>query len=115
MWPPQLREVSVGFYEHFLGYVFRFLVVTYPVIGLRMHHFLILVYKAGKRSLITLEAMIDECCIIWFQNHPSLQEDVFDILDAEYCRDVKEKSQSIGFASIKAVTHDKRYTKLYMM
>jgi len=56
VWPLQLRQFPVRFYEYFLGDVFCMLVISYFAIGIRMHHFLVFVYKESKRRLITLEA-----------------------------------------------------------
>ncbi len=56
VWPLQLSKFLIGLYEHFLGDVFRLLVISYFAIGIRMHSFLVFVYKKCKRRLIAFEA-----------------------------------------------------------
>jgi len=56
----QLPKLPIGFYEHFLSYIFCFLVIAYLMISIGMHPFLMLADKTSKRRFITFQATTDE-------------------------------------------------------
>jgi hypothetical protein len=62
--PLQLTKFPIGFYEHFLGDILRFLIITYLMIGIRVYHFLVSVDQKGKRRLVTFKTTTDKYFII---------------------------------------------------